>query len=170
MKRKKSDIEVQQRRKALLLLTGLSGSVVLGEKWVKPVVDSVMLPAHAQTSIVRVGSCSVTSATINIILINGGFVFDPVITITLTNTGVEPLVGLTNLNVTFSPSLGSPTYTLNLPGGAIPSPLPPGATHITEVVSIQGANFPTTGTVTFQYTSDLTTCLHLIPIDSQILN
>ena len=171
-KSENSDNEVLQRRKALLALTGLGGSAVLSKTWVKPVVDSVMLPAHATTSIVRVGSCSVTTPATDILLVNGtsGGNFDPAIPITLTNTGAEPLVGIAALIVTFSPSLGTPAPTLFFPAGSIPNPLPPGATHITELVSISGANFPTTGTLTFQYTSDLTSCEVVIPVDSQELN
>lgn len=37
------------RRQALKAITAISGGIV-ATKWTKPVVDSVMLPAHAKTS------------------------------------------------------------------------------------------------------------------------
>jgi|GEM_PF-2370537 len=40
-----------QRRKALLALAGLGAFTSLPQSWRRPVIDSVVLPAHAQTSV-----------------------------------------------------------------------------------------------------------------------
>jgi len=40
-----------QRRKALLALAGLGAFTSLPHSWRRPVIDSVVLPAHAQTSV-----------------------------------------------------------------------------------------------------------------------
>ena len=53
MKDKKS---IESRRKLLKSIAAGSGAIVAGkslpDSWSKPIVDSVMLPAHAQTSLV----------------------------------------------------------------------------------------------------------------------
>lgn len=54
----------RSRRRLIKVLAG-TGSVVLGakflpEKWAKPVVDSVVLPAHAQLSVPFTMSCTAT--------------------------------------------------------------------------------------------------------------
>ena len=49
----------ESRRKLLKSIVAGSGAIVAGkslpESWSRPVVDSVMLPAHAQTSVVTYG-------------------------------------------------------------------------------------------------------------------
>lgn len=44
-----------RRRLFQIMAVGGAAAVVLPEKWVKPVIDAVILPAHAAGSVVRVG-------------------------------------------------------------------------------------------------------------------
>lgn len=59
----------EKRRKLLLSITAASGAVMTGkslpESWTRPVVDSVMLPAHAQTSATMVYSANGLSASLD---------------------------------------------------------------------------------------------------------
>jgi len=58
----------ESRRKLLKSIAAGSGAIVAGkslpESWSRPVVDSVMLPAHAQTSI-SVCSCLLSNLAVN---------------------------------------------------------------------------------------------------------
>ncbi|NOY15491.1 MAG: hypothetical protein GXP23_00910 [Gammaproteobacteria bacterium] len=53
--RESSDKKLEKRRKALKKILAGSGTVVsaaaMQDKWAKPVIESVVLPAHAQTSV-----------------------------------------------------------------------------------------------------------------------
>ena len=49
MSKQEEQKQANSRRKALKAITAASGGIVAA-KWSKPVVDSVVLPAHAQTS------------------------------------------------------------------------------------------------------------------------
>jgi len=72
----------QKRRKALKALAIASGGLTLSH-WTKPAVKSVVLPAHAQTSIVYSMSCVGTPP-------NGTIVFLPVIVSALVTITPNP--------------------------------------------------------------------------------
>jgi hypothetical protein len=59
-------IEQQKRRRLLsAIVAGGAASTLLPQKWSKPVVDSVMLPAHAQMSPGALVACTVTGYLIS---------------------------------------------------------------------------------------------------------
>jgi hypothetical protein len=53
------------RRRVLEILTvgGLTVTIFLPSKWIKPVVESVIVPAHAQASPLRVNPTTSTTTT-----------------------------------------------------------------------------------------------------------
>ena len=82
--------EASSRRRALLLGAGASGALAV---WHKPIVNAVVLPAHATTSdqICSFTIEKVQSGGPNPALTNGDVIE---YTITLTNTGTAPLTGV----------------------------------------------------------------------------
>lgn len=62
---KKTEKENRNARRVLLKSTALAGvaTQVLPTAWVKPVIDTVLLPAHAQTSMAMVDPSSSTDAS-----------------------------------------------------------------------------------------------------------
>ncbi len=155
----------KSRRKVLKSIAAGSGVVLaaksLPEKWTKPVVNSVMLPAHAQTSQLTY-SCAITgqgSLFINVIPIPGP------VTYTITNTGTGPLTG-PNISVTpSSGTMGGP-ITFNTIPGVLPNPLAPG-----DTTSIGLTNIDTTtclpagsGLITINFGSNETSCTLDIPV------
>ena len=64
----------QSRRKLLKSIAAGSGAIVAGkslpESWAKPVVDSVMLPAHAETSITSYSDMDIPIPNMNGSLVN----------------------------------------------------------------------------------------------------
>ncbi len=72
------DKKITNRRKVILGLTGgIAGVSQLPSRWTKPVVDSVILPAHAQTSVTTTPAPTTTAA--------------PGVTTTTTTTTMAPL-------------------------------------------------------------------------------
>ena len=64
----KDKSHIQSRRNLLKAIAGLGGAVAVGkalpQRWTQPVVDAVLLPAHAQTSFAGNGTYSASSTTI----------------------------------------------------------------------------------------------------------
>jgi len=53
-----------KHRRRLLKVLAIAGAAGTTEVWKKPIVNAVMLPAHAQASIATVLSCSMTDAAL----------------------------------------------------------------------------------------------------------
>ena len=88
----KSDLSKASRRKLLRSIAAGGGAVVAGQtlpsRWTKPVVDSVLLPAHAQTSAVPPGAgpgCPEPSLVRIAFTRPGSSVFNPANVITSTS-------------------------------------------------------------------------------------
>lgn len=58
----KKNIDTKRRKTILGIVGTAGGASLLPEKWVKPVIDSVILPSHAQTSSTTTTSAPVTPA------------------------------------------------------------------------------------------------------------
>ena len=99
----KNGVDTQNSRRKILKQTLAGGAVisagVASSKWSKPVVDSVVLPAHAQTSTPDGGSGGSTTASPG-----GGTTATPTTTIaattTTTTTTATPTTQNPNSNVT----------------------------------------------------------------------
>jgi hypothetical protein len=160
----------KSRRNLLKSIAAGSGVIVAGkslpENWTKPVVDSVMLPAHAITSQLTY-SCEITGLTslfIDSIAIPG-----PVFYI-IENTGTGPLTGgfpqitpndgTIGGNISFIPALVM-----------LPDPFLPG-----DIITLQISNIDVTacnpsgaGSITFDYTSNETSCILVVPVTCDII-
>ena len=154
----------ESRRKLLKSIAAGSGAIVAGkslpESWKRPVVDSVMLPAHAQTSPPSpTFSCSVVGqATINV---SGGEVAGP-IEYVVTNTGTGPLTGG---DWGTSRAGGNVSFGSDGPGPlTLPDPFNPGDDFIVELtdIDLQFCNEP--GTITVEFTSNESTCQQVIDV------
>ena len=163
MKEKKSS---ESRRKLLKSIAAGSGAIVAGkslpESWKRPVVDSVMLPAHAQTSPPSTTfSCSVVGqATINV---SGGEVAGP-IEYVVTNTGTGPLTG-GDWNT--SRAGGNTSFNTDGPGGILdpmPDPFNPGENFIVEMTDIDLQFCSEPGTITVEFTSNESTCQQVVDV------
>jgi hypothetical protein len=155
----------ERRRKLLKTITVGSGAVVstqvLPEHWVKPIVNSVLLPVHAQTS--PVYSCAVTGDDDFDITINFPVV-GPVI-YTVTNTGTGALTGVSANIVADDGSTGGLEYTGQI--FAIPNPLAAGASF--DFVSLSNVSAPQcglggAGTITISFNSNETACEQVISV------
>ena len=92
----------KSRRKLLKSIAAGSGAIVAGkslpESWSKPVVDSVMLPAHAQTSPGE-PECNESIVYTNIIDAGTGFVIPwPTTYLDSTPFGYSPTAGATSMS------------------------------------------------------------------------
>ena len=156
----------ESRRKLLKSIAAGSGAIVAGkslpESWKRPVVDSVMLPAHAQTSPPSppspTFSCSVVGqASIDV---TSGTVAGPIFYV-VTNTGTGPLTG-GNVNVTRSST--NVTFGSNVIG-SIPDPLAPGDSFQISLTNIAiPSTCPTTETITVEFTSNESTCQQVVDV------
>lgn len=125
MNEKKSDSE---RRKILKSLTAGSGALALGkslpDSWTRPVVDSVVLPSHAQTSAVPPGAgpgCPEPSLVRIAFTRPGSTVFNPANVITSTSFVVGEGDASTNYITAhgfFSDAPDTPVY-INAEGNLI---------------------------------------------------
>ena len=86
---------VLTRRKAVeggLLVSTLAATSSIPGKWVRPVVESAVLPAHAMTSVQPVARCSVSWSVDSLNeLLEGDNDFIPAVDVTVTNIGDVPL-------------------------------------------------------------------------------
>lgn len=159
----------QQRhpsRRKLLKAMGLGGAAVGGSKllpdpWTRPLVKSVVLPAHAQTSpapLVSFSSCSLSNATYNGTSGTTNQVSVDVAYAVTSNFGLD-LTAISTMDVTFTFQPSGTTVngnltgatnaagdgTASLPGGSISSPISAPAAQttvsmtITDVENIGGA-------------------------------
>jgi hypothetical protein len=152
----------KSRRKLLKSIAAGSGAIVAGkslpESWSRPVVDSVMLPAHAQTSLLQyseeildVDPCDgATSGTAQTTSID----FDV--------TGITPASSGT-LIATISGDIGDPTetYTVSIEGTSLGQvgPGPSDGSTISETFTIDLSVLQAAavdGTITITFTPDAT--------------
>ena len=160
----------ESRRKLLKSIAAGSGAVVAGkslpENWVRPVVDSVVLPAHAQTSPPELTySCSVVGpATIDTGIIGaaGPFGYE------VTNTGTGPLSGGT-MNI-----VGTAGINFTADDPTISDPLAPGENFLVSLTEISttscAADAPAVeGTITVEFTSNETSCQQVVDVTCEIL-
>ena len=156
----------ESRRKLLKSIAAGSGAIVAGkslpEKWTKPVVESVLLPAHAQSSPPSpTFSCSMSDpGDLEISIF--GLLAGP-IPYLITNTGTGPLTGGTITAVGADTGMiGAIAFDQNNPTPS--DPLLPGAQHLFDLTNITatncniGASGLGSGTITVTFTSDQTTC------------
>jgi len=126
------------RRKILETATaGTAIGIILPKAWIKPIVESVILPAHAQASTSESFSCEITGSP-NVQIFSGSstgpFIY------TITNTGTEDLtntsggIGNVTSGVGFSTSLPS-----------LPDPFVPGDTINFPINTITTTSCPTSG-------------------------
>jgi len=144
----------ENRRKLLKSLAAGSGAIIAGkslpDNWIKPVVDSVMLPAHGQTSFVccagvfcdlsfqaPIGGVAQVNSDCTIIMEGGS------ISGNWSGSGTVAADGSFSFTVNFSPS-GSQTVTGTVTAGctrisgsmtgfsAFSAPVAPGLTSITQ--------------------------------------
>ena len=165
----KPELSLSKRKHFKKLVLG-AGTIAIGiklfpETWTKPVINSVMLPVHAQTTDVPVptdppgpvGICSIVGPE-EVKFNPESLTPDPAIDFTITNTGPIDLSNLTATAVYGGDATGTPSVNLNSP----PNPLSPGASH---VITIPMANLPSNcfdgfanGTLTIQVTFAQANC------------
>ncbi len=123
------------RRKLLKSIAAGSGAVVAGkslpESWSKPVINSVVLPVHAETTDDNesggpeatttpapcVGDCNITSVVVNTagavptVTLNGSFCLTPLVTV---NNVEVPLLSTSSVHIVFDVDgfTSSGTYTI----------------------------------------------------------
>ena len=152
------------RRKLLKSLTLGSATAFaaksLPETWTRPVLESAMLPAHAQTtSVPSPGSCEITGP---LLIANTGVTSSGPYSWTVTNTGSIPLTGVgppSGIIISGPSTTGPITLTGN--NVSIPDPLNPGATGTISVTQVITASCPPGGgsrTITVQATFLESTC------------
>ena len=144
-------------RRDLLKILSVGGVAIsaksLPEKWARPMVDSILLPAHAQMSPILPGSCTVDPVTVNIPSFAPFIVAGTTVTFSGSSTGT--LVGTSfTISDTFSVGTcldGSPITTNFTVTGAIDLSTTPDSITATITGEVLCGGVPTctdTGTVT----------------------
>lgn len=156
---KKNQSEVSPTRRKLL-----------NAVWVPPVVLSVNLPAHAETSFVPtpmpVSSCGAVVVGASTITFAGAdqLTTDLPLDITITNSGETPLASLqaSDTNQTPGLSLSSPDFVVTgvefSPNSSIPNPLMPGQSVTIQLTSFSVDTCPVNGTLNIEFSPDETEC------------
>lgn len=112
----KTTVDQQKRRKLLgAIAAGGAATTLLPQKWSKPVVDSVMLPAHAQMSPGALVDCTVTgyllSGTISFSQSASSFFVPSTSPSTFTDASSSGTTSVSSVAFTFAALTGIGTYT-----------------------------------------------------------
>ena len=152
------------KRKLLFTLGGLGGSSLLPNDWIKPVVNSVTLPAHGVSTVPPpppspelMASCSVTVSTDTLEIVGSGFLTTP-LDVTVTNTGEVPLTGQGNVDgfsIVANTAIG-PIGTGIM--GQVPSPLMPGESAMVSLFALTITTCSPNGLLFVRYNSTTASC------------
>ena len=167
MTEKKSN---ESRRKLLKSIAAGSGAIVAGkslpESWSRPVVDSVMLPVHAQTSPPPppppqlTYSCSVVGQSSIALL---GIPLPGPIDYTVTNTGTGSLTGGF---IAVGATSGTTGGLFTDQSATLPDPLLPGDTFIISLTNIRAPSctIAGAGTIRVEFVSNETGCNQVVDV------
>lgn len=140
--------------------------------WAIPIVMSVNLPAHAQTSCCTpppgdtppalIPSCSIALSQNAVTLVGAGQqTISPFIDITITNTGDVPLTHPSASDLTAGlsliPTISGPFSSAISTNGGIPNPLMPGQSHTVTLTAI-GISSCIDGAINVQFSRNGTQC------------
>lgn len=159
-------MKVDDRKRATIATASIVGGIGMLKTmgWVKPVVNAVVLPAHAQTSSdptpdPAIESCRVTSSQSSVTLESvGNQILVSPIDITIENNGDVPLTSPSpNLDAGFSLIGPSFNYSIELNGG-IPNPLLPGESHVLQITEIGTISCPVSDILEARFSRNGATC------------
>ena len=161
----------ETKRKLLLTLGGLGGSALLPSQWIKPVVNSVTLPAHGMATNPPpplMASCSITVSTDTLEIVGSGLLTTP-LDITVSNTGEIPLTGQGNgdgFSIVANTAIG-PIGTGIM--GQVPSPLMPGESATVSLFALTITTCSPNGLLFVRYNSAITNCETTVNVVCELL-